>query len=693
MPLNKIPLINREISWLYFNERVLQEASDVSLPLIERLKFLGIYSNNLDEFYRVRVATLKRLASFEVKKTKYGLFKPQKTLDEINAFIKDLQKEFSKIYSNILLDLEKENIFIINEKQLCTEHGEFVKKYFREDVSTHLFPLMLNNVKELTSLKDKAFYLAVWMKCNNDALKENFALIKVPVPALSRFLVLPEIDNKKYIILLDDVIRYCLKDLFSIFNYEEYNAYTIKFSRDAELDIDNDVAKSFLELVSESLNQRKKGKAVRFVYDREMPMPVLKLILRKLKSTKKDSVVAGDRYHNFKDFMEFPNIGSPHLEFPPIEPLLHKDLLNVKSILDVIKQKDVMFHFPYQSFQYIIDVLREASIDPRVVSIKMTLYRVAKNSNVINALINAAHNGKAVTVFLELQARFDEKANIFWSKALIEEGAKVIHGLPELKVHSKLILIKRIEKGTPMLYANVGTGNFNEYTAKVYADDSLFTADKRITKEVEKVFEILENNYKPTITNNLIISPYNFRSQFVKLVNKEIQQAKKGKKARIILKMNSLVDESIVKKLYDASNEGVKIKIIARGICVLMPEYKKYSENIQAISIVDRFLEHSRIYYFYNGGDEKFFISSADLMKRNIDHRIEVTCPIFDKNIKEELRMILNIQLKDNVKARRLNHQEINKLRINDNEKIQSQKEIYKYLNVLFHATKENKLL
>ncbi len=682
MPLNKIPLINREISWLYFNERVLQEASDISLPLIERLKFLGIFSNNLDEFYRVRVATLNRLSAFEPKKTKYGPFKPQKILEEISEFIVDLQNEFSKIYSNLLLDLEKQNIFIIDEKQLCPQHGEYVKKYFHEEVRTNLFPLMLNNVKELTSLKDKAVYLAVCMKFNNEPEKDNFALIKVPVPPLSRFLVLPEIDNKKYIILLDDVIRYCLKELFSIFNYDEYLAYTIKFSRDAELDIDNDVAKSFMELVAESLKQRKKGKAVRFVYDREMPMPMLKLILRKLSATKKDSVVAGDRYHNFKDFTDFPNIGS-HFEFPSVEHLPHKDLQNVNSILDVVRLKDVMLHFPYQSFQYIIDVLREASIDPKVVSIKMTLYRVAKNSNVINALINAAHNGKAVTVFLELQARFDEEANIYWSKALTEEGARVIHGVPELKVHSKLILIKRIEKGLPVQYANVGTGNFNEYTAKVYADDSLFTADRRITREVEKVFDILENNYKPAETTHLMVCPYNFRTQFMKLINKEILQAKKGKKARIILKLNSLVDEKIVKKLYDASNAGVKIKIIARGICVLMPEYKKVSENIQAVSIVDRYLEHSRIYYFYNGGDERFFISSADLMKRNIDHRIEVTCPVYDKNIQEELRTILNIQLKDNVKARRLNHQEINRLKKNDSEKIQSQKEIYKYLKEL----------
>jgi len=680
MTYKKIPLINREISWLYFNERVLQEAADKGTPLIERLKFLGIFSNNLDEFFRVRVATLKRLSSYVHKKAEYGNFNPQKVLDEINDFISDLRSEFSKIYNSILLDLERENIYIVNENQLCKKHGDFVKKYFHERVRTNLFPLMLNNVSELTSLKDKSVYLAVRMRNKKEPSKEKFALVKVPDINLSRFLVLPELEGKKYIILLDDVIRFCLKELFSIFNFDTFDAYTIKFSRDAELDIDNDVAKSFMELISESLKQRKKGKAVRFIYDREMPASMLNLILRKFKVTKKDTIVVGDRYHNFKDFMGFPNIGSPQLEFPPVEPLPHKDLINASSILDVIRKKDVMFHFPYQSFQYIIDVLREASIDPKVVSVKMTLYRVAASSNVINALINAVRNGKSVTVFLELQARFDEEANINWSKKLIEEGVRVVHGVPELKVHSKLILIKRIEKRKPVFYANISTGNYNEQTAKVYADESLFTSDKRITKEIEKVFEIFENNYKPIETNNILLSPFNFRKQFIKMLNIEIQNARKGKEAIVILKINSLVDEDIVKKLYQASNSGVKINIIARGICVLMPEYKKISENIKAVSIVDRFLEHSRIFYFYNNGDEKFFISSADLMKRNMDHRIEVTCPIYDKKIQEELRKILNIQLKDNVKARRLNHQDINKYKTNNKEMIQSQKGIYEFL-------------
>ncbi len=678
--LDKIPLINREISWLYFNERVLQEALDEEKPLLERLKFLGIFSNNLDEFYRVRVATLKRLSALGSQKLKYGIYNPVKILNEINEFIKDLQYKFSAIYNDITIALQKENIFIVNEKQLCPEHGEFVKKYFNETLRTNLFPQMLDKTKSLSNLKDKSVYLAIRMQKNNRINNEKYALVKVPVSSLSRFLVLPPIENRKYIILLDDVIRFCLKELFSLFSFNSYEAYTFKISRDAELDIDNDVAKSLMELVSESLKQRKKGKAVRFVYDRDMPPHMLKILLRKLHITKKDSIVPGDRYHNFKDFMDFPNIGSPHLEFPEQTPLLHKNLMNTGSILNRVRHKDIMLHFPYQSFGYIIDLLREASIDPKVTSIKMTLYRLAKNSNVINALINAARNGKDVTVFMELQARFDEEANIYWSKTLVEEGVKVIHGIPDFKVHAKLILIKRIEKKSPVLYANVSTGNFNEQTARIYADESLFTADKRITKEVEHVFKMFENNYKPIDNKHLIISPFSFRKEFVKLIIYETQQAKKGKIGRIILKLNNLVDEDIVKKLYQTSMAGVKINIIARGICVLMPEHKKFSENIKAISIVDRFLEHSRIYYFYHGGHEKFYISSADIMKRNIDHRIEVTCPVYDNSIREELRQLLNIQLADNVKARKLNHQEINTFRKNKKEKIQAQTLYYNVL-------------
>jgi len=683
MNLKKIPLINRDISWLYFNERVLQEAANPSLPLVERLKFLGIFSNNLDEFYRVRVATIKRLIILGSKRTDYGPFEPKRVLEEINKFIIDLQKKFSKIYKKIVVELEKEGIYIINEKQLCESHGAYVRTYFNEKVRTNLFPLMLHNVKELTSLKDKSVYLAVIMKSHDVLIEDNYALVKVPASVLSRFLVLPEVDNKKYIILLDDVIRYCLKDLFSIFKYDEFSAYTVKFSRDSELDIDIDNNKNLIEVIAESLKQRKKGKTVRIVYDKEMPSGLLRIILRKLKATKKDSIVSGDRYHNFKDFMDFPNIGASHLEYPKINPLPHKDLMNQDSILNVVKKKDIMLHFPYQSFKHIIDMLREASIDPKVTHIKMTIYRVATNSNVINALINAARNGKSVTVFLELQARFDEEANIYWSKILMEEGVKVIHGHPNIKVHSKLILIRRIEKNRAVLYAKIGTGNFNEQTAKIYADDSLITSDKRITKEVDDTFNLFETKLKPFPTEHLILSPFRMRESFEKLVENEIKNAKKAKKAHIILKLNSIVDENIVRLLYKASQNGVKIDIIARGICVLMPEYKGFSDNIEAISIVGRFLEHSRVYYFYNGGDEKYFISSADLMKRNLDNRVEVTCPIYDKRIRKELKTMLDIQLNDNVKARKLNHQEINKYKTDKNKKVHSQEDIYTYLKEL----------
>ncbi|MDD3876536.1 MAG: polyphosphate kinase 1 [Bacteroidales bacterium] len=686
------PIINREISWLKFNERVLQEANDTSLPILERLKFLGIYSNNLDEFYRVRVATLTRMADIK-KNSKQELgFSPKKILNDIYFHENKMQKKFSDIYVQILSELEKENIFIINETQLCKQHSLFVKNYFRNTVRTNLFPLMLKNITDLDLLKDKSVYLAVCMQKNKNPKNKNYAIVKVPVSSISRFLVLPTLNEKQYVILLDDVLRHCMGEIFNIFDFDTYSAFTIKFSRDAELDIDNDVDKSFLDKITDSLKQRKRGKPVRFVYDRQMPEEMLDIILKKLKVKKRDTIVAGDRYHNFKDFIDFPDLGKPNLYFKKLPPLLHPILKESRSIFKIIKKKDVMLNFPYHSFSHIIDLLREASIDPHVKSIKMTIYRVAKNSNVINALINAARNGKKVTVFLELLARFDEEANIFWSKVMGEEGVTVLHGEKELKVHSKLILIKRIEKTKTVLYANIGTGNFNENTSMIYSDNSLLTSNPLITHEVDKVFRLFENakkykiNIITTINNrssnfkNLIVSPFNSRGIFSQLINNEIINAKKGKKAQIILKLNSLVDEQLVHLLYQASAQGVDVKIISRGICVLVPGTEKYNKNIEAISIVDRFLEHSRIYYFYNGGDEQFFISSADFMTRNIDHRIEVTCPIYDENIKNELRDIIKIQLKDNVKARILGDVYCNQYKVIPQAKpFQSQLETYKY--------------
>jgi len=673
--------IDREISWLNFNERVLQEAADDSTPLIERIKFLGIFSNNLDEFFRVRVATLNRMANVSRKNYKSIDFDPKEIIHEIAQIDEKHQQIFSSVWHNIVEKLEEQDIYIVDETNLSQEQGEYVLNYFRENVRPHLFPLMLDNLTATSSLKDKSIYLAILLKNSINTIKERYALMEVPTPSVSRFVILPANGNKKYIILLDDVIRYCLSDIFSIFGYDTFEAYTIKLTRDAELDIDNDVSKSFLETMVESLKQRRKGSPVRFIYDKSIPENLLKALVTKMNFSKNDSLTKGGRYHNFKDFMSFPNVGPAELEYPIAHPLLHKDLSINKSIFKAIRHKDVMLHFPYQSFQYIIDLLREASIDPKVKSIRMTIYRAAKNSNVINALINAARNGKEVTVFLELQARFDEEANIYWSKKLSDEGVRIIHSIPGFKVHCKLILIRRKEKEKNVYYANIGTGNFNEETAKVYADDSLLTANPDITSDVLKVFELFEANYKQQRFKTLIVAPFQMRNFFIRQLNNEIKNAQMGKEAFAIIKLNSLVDEKIIAKLYLASQAGVKIKLIVRGSCTLNPEIKNLSENIEGISIVDKYLEHSRVIIFANGGDEQYYITSGDWMIRNFDNRIEVACPIFDKDIRKELKTMLDIQLKDNCKARIINNSTPNCYKTNGTKvRKRAQVEIYNYL-------------
>ncbi|MCX6243514.1 MAG: polyphosphate kinase 1 [Bacteroidetes bacterium] len=674
----KTPQVNRETSWLHFNGRVLQEAADPRNPLIERLKFLGIFSNNRDEFFRVRVATLTRM--LKVSRIHYDVdLNPKQTLTEINNIVVSQEKDFIRIYDEILKELRNKEIFIINETELTPGQGALVRKYFQEQVRVFLFPMMISSLKDMSSLRDKSIYLAVTLK-KSAAAAEDYALIELPTKMLSRFLILPQKGDKKFIILLDDIIRYCLSDIFSVFGYSIFSAHTVKFTRDAELDIDTDVSKSFLEIMSDSLKQRKRGNPVRFVYDNSIPESLLKTILKRLDIRKDDPIRGGGRYHNFKDFMNFPDLGSETLENAPLMPLLHKDLPLNSSILAAIRKKDIMLHYPYQSFQYIIDLLREASIDPKVRSIKMTIYRAAKNSSVINALINAARNGKFVTVFMELQARFNEEENINYTRQLHEEGVKVIQGIPGFKVHSKLILIRRKENNKDFFYANIGTGNFNEDTARVYADESLLTANEKITTDVAKAFHQMEANYRPLKYKTMIVAPFIMRNHFMNLISGEIRNAKQGKEAWAIIKLNNLLDETIIKKLYKASNAGVKIKLIIRGICVLMPGQHGLSENIEAISIVDRFLEHSRIMVFANGGDPQYYITSADWMVRNFDHRIEVACPIYDKEIQQELKDILNIQMSDNVKARIIGPGEANRYRKRGSKEVRSQIDIYNYL-------------
>mgnify|MGYP002630158196 CR=1 FL=1 len=680
MPTTK-RLVNREISWLHFNERVLQEAMDVNNPVIERLKFLGIYSNNRDEYFRVRVATIKRMVEMDKKRDKLRKIPTSKILTEILDTVEEQEKNFNSTFKLILEELNKQKIVFLDETELNKKQGEFIQQFFKNEVVPNLFPIMLNSLENSDALQDNAIYLAVLLQDSTLRKNEDYALVRVPSNIISRFLILPSDDNKNYVIMLDDVMRYSMSEIFAPFGFDIYLSYTIKFTRDAELDIDNDISKSFIEQMSDSIKKRKKGAPVRFVYDNDIPANFLEKLLQKLNITTSDNLRGGGKYHNFKDFMSFPKIGSKKLVYSKLKPLPHPALKPGTSILKVISERDILLHFPYQSFQYIVDLLREASIDPKVKAIKMTFYRAARDSNVINALINAARNGKSVTVFLEIQARFDEKANIYWTRKLREEGVKIIQTLQGYKVHSKLLLIRRKEGGKNRYYANLSTGNFNESTAKVYADDSLLTANQNIAKEVNMLFHIFEAPYNPPKFKHLLVAPYYLRNKLMGLLNTEIRNAKAGLDAWVIIKLNNIVDEKIVNKLYKASQAGVKLEIICRGICVLVPQVPGLSENINVISVVDKYLEHSRILIFANGGDHKYFISSADWMVRNLDHRFETTCPIYDENLKKEIMDIIKIQLSDNVKARLLNQTPINKYVPNDDKNsVRSQFETYLYL-------------
>ena len=678
----KVPLINRDLSWLSFNARVLQEAEDPGVPLIERMRFLGIFSNNRDEFYRVRVATIRRMSKWPHKgKQMFGEI-PDVLLESIQKIVIRQQKKFERIYEEILAELKKENIFLVNEKQLSEQHQLFVKNYFHDQVYPFLVPIMLESSPRFPYLKEKSTYLVIKIIQQVKEKKWKYALIELPTDVVSRFLVLPTSDHQQRIIMLDDVIRFCLDDIFSIFNYEKIESYTIKLTRDAELDIDSDLSKSLVEKISKSVKMRKKGMPVRLAYDEKIPEDLLNFILKKINMNKRDYLIPGGRYHNFRDFMSFPDLGKKHLRYNIPHPADHPALKGQQSIFKVIRQQDVLLAYPYQSFHHIIDLLREASIDPKVESIKITLYRAAANSGIVNALINAVKNGKQVTAVVELQARFDEEANIVFANRLQEEGAQIIFGVPGLKVHSKLFLITRREEGKIVSYAHLGTGNFNEQTAKVYCDHSLLTSNKKITEEVSKLFNFYRNNFKTGTYKRLVVSPFNMRKRFIHLINQEIKNAEAGKPAWMILKMNSLVDEEMIRKLYQASQAGVKIEMIVRGICSLVTGMKGFSDNIRVISIVDKFLEHSRIFVFAGNGDEKYFISSADWMYRNLDHRSEVAIPILDKELQKHLMTYLQIQLCDNNKARTINRDQDNTYKERNNGvSVRSHDDIGRWLN------------
>ncbi len=671
--------IPKEISWLSFNERVLQEAGNKDVPLMERFKFLGIYSNNLDEYFRVRVATLRRLSQLGQKSNDILGYSAKATLKKVHEIVLEQNGRFEKIYTNLLDELAKHKVHIVNEKQLNREQADFVRNYFLKEVRNRLMPFLIGKENELPNLTDDAIYFAIYLSKKGD-LKKRYALLEIPTDILPRFIVLPEKDDGRYVIFLDDIIRFGLRDIFFIFDFDEIRAYTIKLTKDAEFELIDDISESYIEKISRSLQQRKHGNPVRFIYDREMPADMLRMLTKMLNFGPDDVIIPGDRYHNFKDFMRFPHLGKKKYYYEPLIPVDHRDIQPGKSILSAIKKKDIMLFFPYHPFDHFIDLLREASIDPYVTSIQITLYRLAANSSVINALMNAVRNGKKVTTVVELQARFDEEANILWGNKLMEEGVKVIYGVPGLKVHAKLCLITRSKNDIIQRYAAVGTGNFNEDTARVYTDHLLLTSNKKITNEVFKTFNFFNVNYRKDNYYHLVLSPFFLRNRMNLLIENEIKNAKEGKKAYIYLKLNNISDAEIINLLYEASQAGVKIRMIVRGMFSLVTGVKGLSENIEAIGIVDRFLEHTRFMIFCNDGNEEYYISSADLMTRNIEHRIEVTCPVFDKSIKSELKRIFEIQWADNVKARILDPALSNKMVKTGKDIVHSQMEVYNYI-------------
>lgn len=675
--------IVRDISWLSFNARVLQEAGDPTVPLRERIRFLGIFSNNMDEFFRVRVATLKRMIQMGAKANMHLEKDPQQILDDIQMIVLNQQSEFARIWQNVQQEMKAQKIFLVTEEELDNTQLEFVRNYYDAEVSPNVIPLMIENIPKFPNLRDKSIYLGVVMWMYENPIKKKYALIEVPSRILGRFVLLPSAPDEHRIILLEDVIRCNLPEIFSYFGYDQYRAHIFKVTRDAELDLDSDISTNIIQKIEKGLKNRRKGKPVRFVYDKEMDPGLLEYLTRRLNLTKRDNLIPGGRIHNFRHFMDFPEVFSPtdkHRQKPFDHPLLTK-----RRISDVVLEKDIMLHLPYHSFTPLIDIIREAAIDPHVSTIKITCYRLAPQSKVINALINAVRNGKEVVVMLELRARFDEEANLEWKSRLEEEGAKVLVGIPNIKVHAKLCLIRKKIKDKNVLYGFVSTGNLNEKTAKVYGDHCLITSNPTIMTDISKIFNYLEHHRSSdyhTLKNcqAIIPSPYLLRHELHRLIDEEIKMAKKKKASGITLKMNSLADEDMITKLTEAARAGVPVRLIIRGIFCLPTESKKYKEHIQAISIVDEYLEHARVWVFHNKGKEKVYISSADWMLRNLEHRVEATCPIWDEEIKKELMDILEIQLKDNVKARWLDNELSNEYVKPGKTRVRAQEDIYHYL-------------
>jgi polyphosphate kinase len=664
--------INRELSWLNFNARVLQEALDERVPLIERIRFLGIYSNNLDEFFRVRVAGVRRMINLKQKKIFGYEGSTEDLYKEIRKVVLQQQGLFESCYQQLTELLTNEGINFLDEKTINAELKHNVTKYFNDSFKHILFPIILNKKASFPDLRDDAIYLAI--KIQKKGIANQYALLQIP-PGKARFYVMKDAKGS-YFILGDDIIRLHLSDIFSMLPHDKISAYTFKFTRDSELDLEEDLGRSYSEQIEKSLKKRKKGIPVRFVYDETMPDDLLAYLLSCLELKKSTNAIPGGRYHNFKDFLKFPDFERSDLLFSPQPPHPHIYLESGVQLLERILEKDVLLHFPYQKFDYIIDLLREAAIDPFVTEIKINVYRLAPDSQIMRALIAAIYNQKQVVVVMELQARFDEENNLQWSNELKEQGAKVIYGAPHLKVHSKLLYIKRQKKGKDLSIAYIGTGNFNERTAKVYTDFALLTAEKRIVSEVSKVFKLLENNMERVSFRSLMVSPINYRRKITQLIDREISLAKANKKAWVKIKLNNLTDRLMIDKILEASLAGVQIEMIVRGICCLKTNLKK-NPNITVISIVDRYLEHARCMMFGNDGDTLIYIGSGDLMERNLDHRIEVACPVYDPLLKAEIMEVFNFQWQGTVKSRWITADMKNEYRKTDGPPFHAQKNIY----------------
>ncbi len=675
----------KEISWLAFNERVLQEAEDPNVPIIERLRFLGIYSNNQDEFFKVRIAELKRQVL--IAQASDRSFTEHILKDAIKKSGK-LTEKFNIIYHDLLNELKKYNIEFKNENQINDFERKWIRSFFTEKVKPFISPVILTEELDVLSfLKDPYTYLCIEMSEQND--KKQYALLEIPTDKVDRIIQIPNEDpnsTMKILIMLDDIIRVCLDDVFKgFFNYSSITAYCIKMNRDAEYNLSMELNRTMIESMSEGLKQRLTAIPTRLAYDRDMPKEMVKFLVKKLKMSDYDSISAGNRYHNMKDFLGFPSLGNTSLEYNRVSPLHCYEFDRYPTMFQAISKQDILLYYPYYTFSYFTELLRQSSYDPSVIAIKINIYRVARDSRVIRDLIDAANNGKRVTVVVELKARFDESNNIEWAKILTEAGVKVLFGLPSLKIHSKLCLITRKEEGKLVKYCHIGTGNFNEKSARIYTDFALFTKNEQLTEEVDSVFDFIEAPYIQPRFKNLMVSPVNARQKIYDLIDNEITNATKGLEASITVKINNLVDEGVIARLYRASQAGVKINMIVRGMCSLITGVKNLSTNINIRSIVDRYLEHPRVMIFHNNGDEKIYISSADWMTRNLDHRIEVATPIFSKKLKKVIKDLLDIQFNDNVKARIIDEKQTNRYveRTATQREIRSQMEIYEYLENL----------